>query len=100
MNAPQVLQPPAAPTLDAAAVLLQLAACAQTPAASPPTTPPKSEEPTMSDETIRKILAEHGAYDADEARRIAGATSQEIETLLGYMDEAELIHRDNLITLP
>jgi glutamate 5-kinase len=36
-------------------------------------------------------------YSADEARRIMGRSSQEIETVLGYVDEAELIHRDNLV---
>ncbi len=39
-------------------------------------------------------------YGVDEARRIAGHPSDEIETLLGYVDEPELIHRDNLIVLP
>lgn len=35
-------------------------------------------------------------YSADEARRIAGSSSDRIEELLGYVDDAELIHRDNL----
>lgn len=38
-------------------------------------------------------------YNAMEARRIAGHASNEIESLLGYVDEPELIHRDNLIIL-
>jgi glutamate 5-kinase len=38
-------------------------------------------------------------YNADEARRIAGKASGEIESLLGYVDEPELIHRDNLVLL-
>ncbi|MDO9101171.1 MAG: glutamate 5-kinase [Candidatus Nitrotoga sp.] len=38
-------------------------------------------------------------YNATETRRIAGHPSSEIETLLGYVDELELIHRDNLILL-
>lgn len=38
-------------------------------------------------------------YSAVEARRIAGKPSSEIETLLGYVDEPELIHRDNLVRL-
>jgi glutamate 5-kinase len=38
-------------------------------------------------------------YGADEARRIAGQPSTRIAGLLGYMDEAELIHRDNLVLL-
>ncbi len=38
-------------------------------------------------------------YGASDARRIARQPSGQIETLLGYMDEAELIHRDNLVLL-
>jgi glutamate 5-kinase len=38
-------------------------------------------------------------YDKDEAVKIAGYGSEKIEGLLGYVDEAELIHRDNLILL-
>jgi glutamate 5-kinase len=36
-------------------------------------------------------------YNAAEARRIMGYSSHEIEGILGYMDEPELIHRDNLV---
>jgi glutamate 5-kinase len=38
-------------------------------------------------------------YNAQESRRIAGRASSEIETILGYVDEPELIHRDNLVVL-
>jgi len=38
-------------------------------------------------------------YNATEARRIAGHASQEIESLLGYGGDAEIIHRDNLVLL-
>ncbi|HKW38881.1 MAG TPA: glutamate 5-kinase [Burkholderiales bacterium] len=38
-------------------------------------------------------------YNAQEARRIAGRPSNEIEAILGYLDEPELIHRDNLVVL-
>jgi glutamate 5-kinase len=38
-------------------------------------------------------------YNAQESRRIAGRASSEIESILGYIDEAELIHRDNLVLL-
>ena len=38
-------------------------------------------------------------YSAEEARRIAGKASGEIENILGYVDEPELIHRDNLVLL-
>jgi len=36
-------------------------------------------------------------YSAAEARRILGRPSSEIESILGYVDEEELIHRDNLV---
>lgn len=36
-------------------------------------------------------------YSSSEARRIAGHGTQEIESLLGYIDTEELIHRDNLV---
>lgn len=36
-------------------------------------------------------------YNAIEAAKISGKNSSEIETILGYVDEAELIHRDNLV---
>ena len=38
-------------------------------------------------------------YDAEEASRIIGQPSEKIEQLLGYIDEPELIHRDNLVLL-
>jgi glutamate 5-kinase len=38
-------------------------------------------------------------YDADEARKIMRQPSDKIEELLGYVDEPELIHRDNLALL-
>lgn len=38
-------------------------------------------------------------YGAQESRRIAGHASSEIESILGYVDEPELIHRDNLVLL-
>ena len=36
-------------------------------------------------------------YDSEETRRIMGLASSRIEELLGYVDEPELIHRDNLV---
>jgi glutamate 5-kinase len=38
-------------------------------------------------------------YSVTETRRILKTPSSEIEAKLGYVDEAELIHRDNLILL-
>ncbi len=36
-------------------------------------------------------------YSAEETRRIMGQPSERIVELLGYVDEPELIHRDNLV---
>jgi glutamate 5-kinase len=38
-------------------------------------------------------------YDALETARIMGKPSNQFETILGYIDEDELIHRDNLVLL-
>ena len=38
-------------------------------------------------------------YDARESQKIKGKTSEKFESILGYVDEAELIHRDNLVLL-
>ena len=38
-------------------------------------------------------------YSAEESRRIMRKPSAEIEAILGYVDEPELIHRDNLVML-
>ena len=36
-------------------------------------------------------------YSASEAEKIIGQPSSQIEALLGYVDEVELVHRDNLV---
>ena len=38
-------------------------------------------------------------YGADECRRIAGKASEKIADLLGYVDEPELVHRDNMVLI-
>jgi glutamate 5-kinase len=38
-------------------------------------------------------------YSVSETQRILGKPSSEIESALGYVDERELIHRDNLVLL-
>jgi glutamate 5-kinase len=43
---------------------------------------------------VARGLVNYGAVDA---RRIVGRPSTEIESILGYVDEPELIHRDNLV---
>jgi len=39
------------------------------------------------------------AYDSDEARRLVGRRSSEIETVLGYPGRAAMIHRDDLVVV-
>lgn len=38
-------------------------------------------------------------YSAEETARIIGQPSERIEAILGYVDEPELIHRDNMVVL-
>jgi glutamate 5-kinase len=38
-------------------------------------------------------------YNAAECRQLAGQPSERFEEILGYLDETELVHRDNLIIL-
>lgn len=38
-------------------------------------------------------------YDAEEAGKIRGHASSQIKSILGYVDEDELIHRDNLVLI-
>ena len=49
---------------------------------------------TGDGQEIARGLANYGSSDS---RRIARRASQEIEDILGYIDEPEIIHRDNLI---
>ena len=49
------------------------------------------------DETGKEIARGLVNYNADEVSRIKGQGSEKIEGLLGYVDEPELIHRDNLV---
>ncbi|MBM3350660.1 MAG: glutamate 5-kinase [Betaproteobacteria bacterium] len=51
------------------------------------------------DETDREIARGLVNYSASEAARIMRKSSQEIAEILGYVDESELIHRDNLVLL-
>ena len=52
-----------------------------------------------ADKTGREVARGLVNYSADEARRIMRKPSAEIEAILGYVDEPELIHRDNLVLL-
>ncbi len=47
-----------------------------------------------------KIARGLSNYSATEAHKIIGLCSESIEEALGYMAEAELIHRDNLVVIP
>ena len=40
-----------------------------------------------------------GGTRREEAGRIIGKASDKIESILGYIDEPELIHRDNMVVL-
>jgi len=45
----------------------------------------------------REIARGLAGYDADEARRITGRKSADIETILGYAGRAAMVHRDDLV---
>ena len=45
----------------------------------------------------REIARGLSAYDADEALRIAGRKSAEIQAILGYSGRAAMIHRDDMV---
>ena len=47
----------------------------------------------------REIARGLANYSSSEARQIIRKPSGEIESILGYVDEPELIHRDNLVLL-
>jgi glutamate 5-kinase len=47
----------------------------------------------------REIARGLANYSSEQARRIAGRPSAEIESVLGFVEERELIHRDNLVVL-
>ena len=47
----------------------------------------------------REIARGRVNYSSEETLKIIGRPSEKIEALLGYIDEPELIHRDNLILL-
>ena len=61
--------------------------------------PPGQYAMAVVDTEGREVARGLTNYSAGEARRIAGKPSSAIEAELGYMDEPELIHRDNLVLL-
>jgi len=52
---------------------------------------------TCTDEQGREVARGLVNYGAEETRRIMGKPSTQIEELLGYQADEELIHRDNLV---
>jgi len=59
----------------------------------------RGEAVACLDESRKEIARGLVNYSASETRRILRAPSAEIEARLGYVDEPELIHRDNLVVL-
>ncbi len=59
----------------------------------------RGEVVTCVDDAGRELARGLVNYSAEEARRIAGQPTAAIEQVLGFIDEAELIHRDNLVVL-
>ncbi|MEQ1774004.1 MAG: glutamate 5-kinase [Burkholderiales bacterium] len=59
----------------------------------------RGEVVSCRDETNREIARGLINYSATETQRILRTPSSEIETKLGYVGEAELIHRDDLVLL-
>jgi glutamate 5-kinase len=59
----------------------------------------RGEVVTCMDQDGKEVARGLVNYNADEAGKIAGCSSAQIEQLLGYVDEPELIHRDNLVLL-
>jgi glutamate 5-kinase len=59
----------------------------------------RGEVVSCLDEDRREIARGLVNYNATDTRRILRTPSVEIESKLGYVDEPELIHRDNLVLL-
>ncbi|MGH8582210.1 MAG: glutamate 5-kinase [Gammaproteobacteria bacterium] len=59
----------------------------------------RGELVSCTDRTGREVARGLVNYSATEAHRIMGQGSERIESILGYVDEPELIHRDNLVLI-
>jgi glutamate 5-kinase len=57
----------------------------------------RGEMVAILDHEGREIARGLTNYGGADARRIAGRPSSEIESLLGFVEEPELVHRDNLV---
>ena len=51
------------------------------------------------DENGKEVARGLVNYSAEEAMKIMGQSTDKMEELLGYIDEPELIHRDNLVVV-
>jgi glutamate 5-kinase len=51
----------------------------------------------VRDQAGREVARGLSAYSAEDARRIIGYKSGEIEARLGYRGRDEMIHRDDLV---
>jgi glutamate 5-kinase len=54
---------------------------------------------SVRDPSGREVARGLSAYDAEDARRIAGHRSEAIEAILGWRGRDEVIHRDDLVVL-
>jgi glutamate 5-kinase len=59
----------------------------------------RGEVVSCHDDQHREIARGLINYNASETRRILRTPSAEIEARLGYVGEAELIHRDDLVLM-
>jgi glutamate 5-kinase len=59
----------------------------------------RGEVVTCLDQDGKEIARGLINYNAADTRKIIRQPSQQIESILGYLDEPELIHRDNLVLL-
>lgn len=53
----------------------------------------------LCDEGGREIARGLVAYGADDVRRLCGAQSRQIESILGYTQGDEIVHRDDLVDM-
>jgi glutamate 5-kinase len=54
---------------------------------------------SVRDTEGRELARGLSAYDAEDARRIAGSRSDAIEAILGWRGRDEIVHRDDLVVL-
>jgi glutamate 5-kinase len=55
---------------------------------------------SVRDEVGRELARGLTAYDVEDARRIAGHRSEELEKILGWRGRDEIVHRDDLVLMP